>query len=94
MGTTMAHVSDIMTQRPITLPAGVRLEEICSSDVMSLAPHDKVEDAVTIMRHKAIRRLPVVDNGTPVGMVSIGDLAIHRDEGSALGDISAAPPNR
>jgi hypothetical protein len=29
-----------------------------------------------------------------VGVVSLGDLAVDRDERSALADISAAPPNR
>jgi hypothetical protein len=28
-----------------------------------------------------------------VGMVSLGDLAVERDPHSALGEISAAPPN-
>jgi hypothetical protein len=28
-----------------------------------------------------------------VGMVSLGDLAVERDPDSALGEISAAPPN-
>ena len=45
------------------------------------------------MRSKAIRHLPVVEGGQPVGMVSLGALAVARDPGSALGDISAAPPN-
>jgi CBS domain-containing protein len=45
------------------------------------------------MRERAIRRLPVVDKGKPVGIVSIGDLALDRDPDSALADISAAPPN-
>jgi hypothetical protein len=35
----------------------------------------------------------VCDDGRPVGVVSIGDLAIARDTGSALADISAAPAN-
>jgi CBS domain-containing protein len=35
----------------------------------------------------------VVDKGKPVGIVSIGDLALDRDPDSALADISAAPPN-
>ena len=52
-----------------------------------------VEDAVRIMRDKAIRRLPVVEAGKPVGVVSIGDLAVERDPSSALADISEAPPN-
>ena len=40
-----------------------------------------------------MRRLPVVEDGKPVGIVSLGDLAIERDEDSALADISAAAPN-
>jgi len=41
----------------------------------------------------ALCRVPVVEGGQPVGMVSLGDLAVERDPSSALGDISAAPPN-
>src|SRR4029434_8817396 len=41
----------------------------------------------------ALRRVPVVERGQPVGMVSLGDLAVERDPSSALGDISATPPN-
>jgi hypothetical protein len=36
----------------------------------------------------------VVDGGRPVGVVSLGDLAVERDSKSALADISAAEPNR
>ncbi|EMF53295.1 oxidoreductase [Streptomyces bottropensis ATCC 25435] len=37
----------------------------------------------------------MVDEGRhPVGIVSIGDLAMERDSESALGDISVARPNR
>ena len=46
------------------------------------------------MREHALRRLPVVDGDRPVGIVSIGDLAVERDRSSALADISASPPNR
>jgi CBS domain-containing protein len=45
------------------------------------------------MRTHAIRRLPVVEGGQAVGIVSLGDLARERDPGSALGEISTAPPN-
>jgi hypothetical protein len=45
------------------------------------------------MEENAIRRLPVMDNGDLVGIVSIGDLAVQRDPKSALGEISAAAPN-
>jgi CBS domain-containing protein len=46
------------------------------------------------MSSKAIRRVPVVEDGKPVGIVSIGDLAIEQDPDSALADISEAKPNR
>jgi CBS domain-containing protein len=74
--------------------ASAKLADICSRELTTLAPTDSVEDAVRLMRDKAIRRLPVVEGGKPVGIVSIGDLAVSHDLHSALGQISAAPPNR
>jgi hypothetical protein len=40
-----------------------------------------------------VRWIPVVADGRPVGMLSIGDAAIERDEQSALADISAQRSN-
>jgi CBS domain-containing protein len=74
-------------------PSEVPLGDICSRDLTTLGPKDKVDDAVRLMREKALRRLPIIDKGKAVGIVSIGDLAIERDETSALGDISAVAPN-
>jgi CBS domain-containing protein len=45
------------------------------------------------MRQHAVRRVPVVRDGRPVGIVSIGDLARHKDPNSALAQISAAASN-
>lgn len=74
-------------------PQSATLEEICSHEVVTIAPDDSVAKAVQLMRERAVRRLPVVEAGRPVGIVSIGDLAIERDETSALADISAAEGN-
>ena len=75
-------------------PSSAPVGDLCTTDVTALHPEDSVEDAVRIMREQALRRLPVVDeSGQPVGIVSIGDLAIEQDPGSVLGDISAAAPN-
>lgn len=74
-------------------PNTATLDEICSHQAFTVAPGDPVDRAVQVMRERAVRRLPVVEGGKPVGIVSIGDLAIERDEGSALADISAAPQN-
>lgn len=63
-------------------------------DLATVTPDMSMEQAAEVMRSKAVRRLPVVEGDRVVGVVSIGDLAIERDERSALADISAAEPNR
>jgi CBS domain-containing protein len=75
-------------------PATTTLADICSHRLLMVAPTDLVEEAVRLMRTYAIRRLPVVEEGgRAVGIVSLGDLAVERDPDSALGRISAAPPD-
>ena len=95
------RVCGIVTDRDITIrvvaedrhPSEVSLGEICSRELTTLSPWDSVADAVRLMRDKALRRLPVVDDGRPVGIVTLGDLALDREPGSALALISSAPPN-
>lgn len=74
-------------------PATTSVDEVCSRDPVTLGPDDAVVEAARLMGDRAIRRLPVVDNGSLVGIVSLGDLAEDRDPGSVLGEISEAPPN-
>ena len=95
------NVCGIVTDRDIVVravaegadPSSMTLEDVCSHELISVAPDDPVAAAVKAMEDHAVRRLPVIDNGTLVGIVSIGDLAVERDPNSALADISAAPPN-
>jgi CBS domain-containing protein len=96
------RICGIVTDRDITVRgvaegrdvSSLKLRDICSQEITTLSPTDSVDDAVRLMREKAIRRLPVVEGGKPVGIVSLGDLAVEKDPHSALGNISAAPPNR
>ena len=74
-------------------PATTKLESICSNDITSLSAVDSDEDAVRLMRKKAIRRLPVMAGEKVIGIVSLGDLAVEKDPQSALGRISSAQPN-
>jgi CBS domain-containing protein len=74
-------------------PALTRASEVCSSGVVSVEASTSTDEAVTIMRTSAVRRLPVVEDGQPIGVVSIGDLAVNQDPKSALASISAATPN-
>ncbi|MFI2352764.1 CBS domain-containing protein [Streptomyces sp. NPDC019443] len=70
------------------------VSQACSADLVAVSPDDDIDRAVQLMREQAVRRLPVVENERPVGIVSLGDLAIERDPSSALGDISSAEPNQ
>lgn len=75
-------------------PGATVLGDICSSELHSVTPGDDLADAVALMRQHAVRRIPVVDGTRPVGVLSIGDLAVVQDPSSALADISVAEPNR
>ena len=50
------------------------VSEIMSSNVITVAPTDSVQNALEVMTEHHIRHLPIVDNTTVVGVVSIGDL--------------------
>lgn len=65
----------------------------CSGDLCTVTPDDDLDHAARLMREHSVRRVPVVDHGRPVGIVSLGDLVIEREPDSTLGDISAARPN-
>jgi len=70
------------------------VQAVITPSPVSVRPDDDASRAVVLMREHAIRRLPVVDEqGRVVGIVSLGDLAIDRDDRSVLADISAALPN-
>ncbi|MCL7426577.1 CBS domain-containing protein [Streptomyces sp. YS415] len=76
---------------PHTTPVGA----VCSRPpVVTVSPEDSTDHAIELMRRHAVRRLPVVEHGgCPVGMVSLGDLAVSEDPHTALADISRATPN-
>ncbi|MET8694541.1 CBS domain-containing protein [Streptomyces bauhiniae] len=67
--------------------------QAASDDLVTIGPDESIDHAVELMREHAVRRLPVVEGDEAVGIIALGDLAIERDETSALGDISAAEPN-
>lgn len=94
------EVQGIVTDRDIVVrviakgnggDASVR--EAASTDLETLEPDSSVEDAIKKMEQANVRRLPVVEDGKPVGVVSLGDLAEAKDRDSALADISSASPN-
>jgi CBS domain-containing protein len=74
-------------------PSATTLGDVCSREVVSVAPDDSVDHAAHVMRERAVRRLPVTEGAKPVGVISLGDLAIEEDSSSPLADISAAKGN-
>lgn len=71
-----------------------RLGHFCSHEMVTLAEDSPIGDAIKLMSDRGIRRIPVVDDSNkPIGIVSLGDLAISEDRNSALGRISASEPN-
>ncbi|MBQ1045808.1 MULTISPECIES: CBS domain-containing protein [unclassified Micromonospora] len=94
-------VVGIVTDRDITVrgvaedmdPTATRLNQITSKDVVTVSQYDDVVAAADLMRTYAVRRLPVVDDGRLVGLISMGDLAVEREPQSVLADISADDPN-
>ncbi|RBP46637.1 CBS domain-containing protein [Garciella nitratireducens] len=74
----------------------VNVEDTMSNRVVYGTPDMDVHEAAVLMSKYQIRRLPVVEKGKIVGMVSIGDLAVQNnlvdDAGQALYNISQQIP--
>jgi CBS domain-containing protein len=88
----------ILTDRDVSNAVGegksdAKVEDIASTDPATVEPDASLGDAIQLMRENDVRRLPVVEDGKLVGVVSLGDLASAADDDSALKDISEADPN-
>jgi CBS domain-containing protein len=81
---TDGRLAGLLTERDITIrvlaegrdPLTTQVGDICSGELTVLSPDDDVEHAIRLMSERAVRRLPVILGGAPVGVVSIGDLAL------------------
>ncbi|MDA9222042.1 CBS domain-containing protein [Methylophilaceae bacterium] len=51
------------------------IEEVMTKDVITIDANDTYDKGLKIMTENRIRHLPVVENKTVVGMLSLGDLA-------------------
>ena len=64
-------------------PTTTTVQEVLSEELESVEPDDDVEDAADLMASRQIRRLPVVQRGKLIGMVSLGDIAVKHEESTA-----------
>ncbi|MEA2496686.1 MAG: hypothetical protein QOJ29_4597 [Thermoleophilaceae bacterium] len=94
------EVKGIVTDRDIVVRviakgngADASVREAATTDLETLEPDASIEDAIQKMEQGNVRRLPVVEDGKPLGVITLGDLAQAKDEDSALADISSASPN-
>ncbi len=74
-------------------PARLKVEDIMSRGVVCTGPFEEVEHAVRLMSEDQVRRIPVVDGGRLVGMVSLCDMARNcncdMEAAEALAEISS-----
>jgi CBS domain-containing protein len=91
-------IRGVLTDRDIVVravaegkdPASTGVREIFTTEPTTLSPDASLDEAVDALREAHVRRLPVVEDGQAVGIVSIGDLALARDEKSR--SPTSAPP--
>lgn len=95
-------LAGILTDRDIVVravaerqdPGQLTVGSIASTDLVMIQQDASPQEAVRLMRDRAVRRLLVCDADRQlVGVVSLGDLAMHLDPSSVLSDISEASPN-
>ena len=95
------ELEGILTDRDIAIravakrmdPSTTKVGDISTESVGALGPNDTVQDALRLMRDRAVRRLPVVESGKAIGVVTLGDLSVEADPDSVLADLTTAPPD-
>ena len=96
------QLSGIITDRDLAIraiaegadPTTTKVSTVYTKDITTLAPTDTVQDAMGKMRANDVRRLPVVEGGKAIGIVSLGDISVETAPNSLLADISTASPDR
>ena len=56
------------------------VEDVYSRDLISVEPESDLAEALALMARHQVRRLPVVENGRLVGIVSQADIALTETE--------------
>ena len=59
--------------------ANTEATKLMSNKVYSVRPEADLSSALALMKKQQIRRLPVIEEERLVGMLSIGDIAVHSD---------------
>jgi CBS domain-containing protein len=97
----VGEIRGIVTDRDLAIrsiaedrdPSAASVGDIMSPITATVEPTATVSEALDLMRRHDVRRLPVVEGGAPIGIVTLGDLSRSGGAGAALADISTAPAN-
>ncbi|HCC00433.1 MAG TPA: CBS domain-containing protein [Ruminococcaceae bacterium] len=92
-------VKGMLTDRDIVLRCvaenknvnSVKVSDVCSNGMVSVRPQDPVSNAMHLMSAEQVRRLPVIDQGKLVGMLSFADIAREKagmEVAQSISDIS------
>lgn len=81
------HIKGILTDRDIVVnvlargrdPKTTRVRELEIGEVYTVTPSDSVERAGELMAKHKVRRIPVVERGAVVGIISSSDVARTAD---------------
>ncbi len=79
---TFNELCGIITERDILTrviadersPSETQVAQVMTKNVLSCTPETKLTQVRSMLSTKRIRHLPVMENGSIVGMISIGDL--------------------
>ncbi len=63
----------------------VSVRDIASAGAITVEPDTDLDEALRLMAHHQVRRLPVVENGRLVGIVTQADVA-HEEEHEKVGE--------
>ena len=58
-------------------PRAVEVAEVMSKPLLFLEPEKEIEDAVKLMFKHKIKKLPIIENGRLIGLVTLTDLINH-----------------
>ncbi|MDO8577731.1 MAG: CBS domain-containing protein [Dehalococcoidales bacterium] len=67
-------------------PKACTAREIMTSNPITVTPDTDLEEVARIMGREQIRRLPVVETGNLVGMISLGDISIGLSNNSLVAE--------
>lgn len=63
---------------------GLRVRDVMTKRVVTFGPDDKVREIARVMRERDINRVPIVEDGKVVGIISRGDIIRALAEGKSL----------